>query len=63
MIKTVFKCIDTNIETNFTSIEAIDLTDFIDLVKESGVMINNKKYSYKDAYLNLDKKEFIFEVE
>lgn len=63
MVKTVFKCIDTNTEQKFASIDAIDLTDFIDIIKSSGVVINNKRYKYKDSYLDLNDKEFVFEVE
>jgi hypothetical protein len=63
MIKTVFRCLDTNTENKFTSLDPIDLTDFIDLVKQSGVKINNRKYKYKSSYLDLDEKEFVFEVE
>lgn len=60
MLKSVFFLNGQKI--SFSNLEAIDVTDFMNMIKEIDITKDGITYHYQKSYLDLDKKEFIIEI-
>lgn len=60
MLKSVFLLNGQKI--SFSNLEAIDVTDFMNMIKEIDITKDGITYHYQKSYLDLDKKEFIIEI-